>query len=133
VCHENNLLSLQISAEKYIFQNFESIVRDDCIKTWASPLMDLFKNLLTEESISLFVYFIKLENNCLNTIHLLNSLEYHIWSNFTNWLDILWFSYHIDDKKLKQAAVSNLIGLINVDNVVSVIVGAHAAGEKEVL
>jgi hypothetical protein len=41
-------------------------------------------------------------------------------------------SFHTDDKPLKALAVQRLGVLLNVENVVAVLVGAHAAGEKEV-
>lgn len=45
---------------------------------------------------------------------------------------MLWLSYHIEEKHLKSVAVQKLGALLNVENVVAVLVGAHAAGEKEV-
>jgi hypothetical protein len=41
-------------------------------------------------------------------------------------------SFHSDDRRLRGLAVLRLGELLNVENVVAVLVGAHAVGEKEV-
>lgn len=106
ICLENNLESLQYSAEKYILDNFAAIAREGVMKAWPPQLLRLVTTLLVEE-------------------------KHETWSSFASWLDVLWLSYHIEEKHLKSVAVQKLGALLNVENVVAVLVGAHAAGEKE--
>lgn len=100
-------------------EQFESIVRDeDSLKEWDEGLIKLFTT--------------KLSGN-----HELNITDdtpgpIEDWSDFANWLDILWFAHHTKNADLRKSAVQNLSTLINVENVVGIITGAHTAGEKEV-
>jgi len=43
---------------------------------------------------------------------------------------VLWFAHHTENADLKRQAVEKLCELINIENVVSVLVAAHTAGEK---
>jgi hypothetical protein len=47
-----------------------------------------------------------------------------------SWLDLLWFAHQTADDGLKDEAVKHLIDLINVENVINILVGAHNCGAK---
>jgi hypothetical protein len=49
-----------------------------------------------------------------------------------NWLDLLWLAHNRQIDTLKKEAIDQLSKLINIENVVPVLVCAHAIGEKKV-
>lgn len=88
-------------------EQFESIVRDEALlKEWDESILSQFTKRL--------------------------SGPIEDWCDFANWLDILWFAHHTKNSDLRKTAAQNLRSLINVENVVGIITGAHTAGEKEV-
>jgi len=106
ICKERDLKPIQLAAEQYIIDHFESLVRNKGLKNWCKTLIKTLTNLLSEKNFS-------------------------EWCVFASWLDILWFSNQTENKDLQKLAVTKLQKLINCDNVVSILVGAHTAGEKE--
>jgi len=49
-----------------------------------------------------------------------------------NWLDVLWYAHHCGREELKLKAVENLRDMINIENVIPTLIGAHHSGCKEV-
>lgn len=47
-----------------------------------------------------------------------------------SWLDLLWFAHQTGDAALRGDAVQHLTDLINVENVISILVGAHNCSAK---
>lgn len=50
---------------------------------------------------------------------------------FFNWLDLLWFSNQIEDEALKEKCIEKLKVLLNIENVTTILIGAHSTGAKE--
>jgi hypothetical protein len=99
--------SLLAYHRSFIEEQFESIVRDEAnLKEWDESLLS---------------HFTKRVSGSLDD-----------WCDFANWLDIMWFAHHTKNSDLRKTAAQNLRTLINVENVVGIITGAHTAGEKEV-
>lgn len=114
------IVALMESAISYIEEQFESIVRDeDLLKEWDESLMSIFAKKLNGKK--------KSHTRCITITGPMDD-----WCGFANWLDILWFAHHTKDAELRKTAAQSLRTLINVENVVGIITGAHTAGEKEV-
>jgi len=85
-------------------EHFDKVIRSESVKAWP------------KDQISDTTQFFK--------------KPFDTWCTFCSWLDVLWFAHHTENADLKSQAVGNLCELINIENVVSVLVAAHTAGEK---
>jgi len=102
----NNLPQLEKESLAFLETNFDTLVRSkEVLSKWP-------KRLVKKTRIKL-------------------SGDPSEWSHFANWLDVLWFGHNTENDKLVNQAVSKLEPLINIENVVPVLVGAHTAGQKE--
>jgi hypothetical protein len=103
---ENGFFRLNKDLDNYFMQHFDKIIRSNLRSTeWPTEFIDETKSFLCQ--------------------------DYTKWISYCNWLDYLWFAFHIENEELLKNAIDQLSNIINVDNVVSVLVSAHTVRAKE--
>jgi len=99
---EKGELILAFKAEQYMIKNFSKVTKS--VNQWKPELVKRINEILVG--------------------------PFSSWCHFCTWLDVLWFSHHTENTELQARAVEQLQNLLNIENVVPVLIAAHACEEK---